>query len=80
MHFAQNFNEEFKLIDVTVEGNSITSKNTIIFTSGLNKGKKVMVTEFPRAIKKLWELGLFQDIQISYERGGYRGNINYHLC
>ena len=66
--YSQNFNEEFKLIDVKVEGNTITSKNTIIFTSGLHKGESVKLTEFPRAIKKLWQLGLFQDIQILYDK------------
>ena len=66
--YSQNFNEEFKLIDVKVEGNTITSKNTIIFTSGLHKGESVKLTEFPRAIKKLWQLGLFQDIQIFYDK------------
>ena len=65
--FSQNFNEEFKLTDVRVEGNTLTSKNTIIFTSGLHKGELVKLTEFPRAIKKLWQLGLFQDIQIFYD-------------
>ena len=66
--YSQNFNEEFKLTDVKVEGNTITSKNTIIFTSGLHKGESVKLTEFPRAIKKLWQLGLFQDIQILYDK------------
>ena len=66
--YSQNFNEEFKLIDVKVEGNTITSENTIIFTSGLHKGESVKLTEFPRAIKKLWQLGLFQDIQILYDK------------
>ena len=66
--YSQNFNEEFKLIDVKVEGNTITSENTIIFTAGLHKGELVKLTEFPRAIKKLWQLGLFQDIQILYDK------------
>ena len=43
--YPQNFEEEFKLIDVKVEGNTITSKNTIIFTSGLYKGESVKLTE-----------------------------------
>ena len=40
---------------------------TIIFTSGLRKGLKVSSSEFPRAIKRLWQLGLFDDVQIKYD-------------
>ena len=41
--------------------------NTIIFTSGLRKGAKISSAEFPRAIKRLWQLGLFDDVQIRYD-------------
>lgn len=58
--------QEFVLKDVKVEGN-IVSANTIIFTSGLRKGLTVSSTEFPRAIKRLWQLGLFEDVQIRYD-------------
>ena len=51
--FAQS-NQEFILKDVKVEGNVVSTANTIIFTSGLRKGTKVSSTEFPRAIKRLW--------------------------
>ena len=64
--FSQN-NQEFVLDDVKVEGNIIASSNTIIFTSGLRKGSTVSSTEFPRAIKRLWQLGLFDDVQIRYD-------------
>ena len=64
--FSQN-NQEFLLKDVKVEGNIVSTANTIIFTSGLRKGLKVSSTEFPRAIKRLWQLGLFDDVQIRYD-------------
>ena len=64
--FSQS-NQEFILDDVKVEGNIIASSNTIIFTSGLRKGLTVSSTEFPRAIKRLWQLGLFDDVQIRYD-------------
>ena len=60
--------DEIKLTEVNVEGNIISSKNTIIFTSGLNPGKKIKNTDFTKAIKKLWKLGLFDDVQIRYDR------------
>ena len=64
--FAQS-NQEFILKDVNVEGNVVSTANTIIFTSGLRKGAKVSSAEFPRAIKRLWQLGLFDDVQIKYD-------------
>jgi len=65
--FAQNPNK-IVLAKVDVLGNTSTSKNTIIFTSGLKEGELVNPTDFPRAIKRLWQLGLFQDIQLEYEK------------
>ena len=64
---AQNPNK-IVLAKVDVVGNTNTSKNTIIFTSGLKEGQLVSPTDFPRAIKRLWQLGLFQDIQLQYEK------------
>ena len=64
--FAQS-NQQFILKDVKVEGNVVSTANTIIFTSGLRKGTKVSSAEFPRAIKRLWQLGLFNDVQIKYD-------------
>ena len=65
--FGQGFPDDIKLVDVSVEGNAVTSENTIIFTAGLREGQTVKPTEFPRAIKRLWQLGLFQDIQLRYD-------------
>ena len=59
--------QEFMLKDVKVEGNVVSTANTIIFTSGLRKGVKISSAEFPRAIKRLWQLGLFDDVQIKYD-------------
>ena len=56
---AQNVNQ-INLAKVDVVGNIITSENTIIFTSGLREGTMVNPTDFPRAIKRLWQLGLFK--------------------
>ena len=64
---AQNLNQ-VSLARVNVVGNIITSENTIIFTSGLREGTMVNPTDFPRAIKRLWQLGLFQDIQLNYDK------------
>ena len=64
---TQSLQDDIKLVNVAVEGNEVTSKNTIMFTAGLREGQTVTAAEFPRAIKRLWQLGLFQDIQLRYD-------------
>ena len=64
---AQNSNK-IVIAKIDVVGNTNTSINTILFTSGLREGQLVNPTDFPRAIKRLWQLGLFQDIQLQYEK------------
>ena len=65
--YSQGQDEKIKLKQVKVFGNLVTSENTIIFTSGLREGQAVTPADFPRAIKRLWQLGLFQDVQIEYD-------------
>ena len=64
---AQGIPADITLVSVNVEGNAVTSENTIIFTAGLREGQTISQAEFPRAIKRLWQLGLFQDIQLRYD-------------
>ena len=66
--YSQNPVDKVKIGKVDVIGNETTSGNTIIFTAGLREGETVSSADFPRAIKRLWQLGLFQDIQIHYDR------------
>lgn len=65
--YSQAPGEEIVLKSVSVEGHVITSSTTIIFTSGLREGLSISPTEFPRAIKRLWQLGLFRDVQIRFD-------------
>lgn len=60
--FAQQ--RETMLKTVNVEGNTLTPETMIRYTSGLNPGEKIKPGDFSRAVKKLWQLGLFEDIQI----------------
>ena len=62
--YSQSSVEEIQIGRVRVEGNKTTSENTIIFTAGLRSGETVTLADFPRAIKRLWQLGLFKNIQI----------------
>jgi len=64
---AQGIPTDITLVNVNVEGNAVTSENTILFTAGLREGQTISQAEFPRAIKRLWQLGLFQDIQLRYD-------------
>ena len=66
--YSQDLSEEIKIRKVRVEGNKTTSEKTIIFTAGLQSGEIVTLADFPRAIKRLWQLGLFKDIQINYDK------------
>ena len=65
--YSQEMNDDINLVQVRVSGNVITSENTIVFTAGLREGQTITPSDFPRAIKRLWQLGLFQDIQIQYD-------------
>ena len=56
--------KDIYISSINVDGNIMTSENTIIFTAGLREGNTISPSEFPRAVKRLWQLGLFQDIQI----------------
>ena len=59
--------QSFKLNDINVEGNVATSENMVLYTAGLQKGQDVSTEDFRRAVKRLWELGIFQDIQIHFD-------------
>ena len=39
-------NEEIKIAKVEVDGNEVTSKKTIIFTSGLREGQTITTADF----------------------------------
>ena len=65
---SQSGDSEVKLLSVDVRGHSMTSKKTIVSTAGLIEGNNIKVTDFPRAVKRLWQLGLFQDVQILYDQ------------
>ena len=57
----------FKLKEVRVEGNIATSENMVLYTAGLQDGQEVSTEDFRRAVKRLWELGVFSNIQIHFD-------------
>lgn len=62
--------KDYEIGGVKVTGAEYSDDNAIISISGLRVGDKVRVpgTEIPKAIKSLWKLRLFTDIQILMEK------------
>ena len=68
--FSQLSRTNYNILGISVEGNTTADANTIIANSGLREGKEI---EIPgdatnNAIKQLWKLGIFQDIQILIDK------------
>ena len=57
----------FTLQEVEVLGNNSTSNNMVLYTAGLQKGQTVTAEDFRRAVKRLWDLGVFSDVQIEFD-------------
>ena len=58
---------QYILGGVTISGTKYLDHNTLIQISGLNIGKTLVVPgdDITRAVEKLWEQGLFSDVQIT---------------
>lgn len=61
---SQEANPDIKILGVGVEGNSITSEKIITYTAGIKENDIIKYTTFSKSIKRLWDLGLFDDVQI----------------
>ncbi len=69
---AQNI-EYGKILDINVEGNKTSDEYLIKKSSGLNVGDVASMESIQKAVKSLWELGLFSDIRIILDRKTYQG-------
>lgn len=68
--FSQFNRANYKILGISVEGNTTADANTIIANSGLKEGTEI---EIPgdatnNAIKQLWKLGIFDDVQILIDK------------
>ncbi len=68
--FSQLTRKTYNILGISVEGNITADARTIIANSGLKEGKEI---EIPgdatnNAIKQLWKLGIFEDIQILIDK------------
>jgi len=57
-----------KILGLTIQGNKRTDADIIKLTSGLSVGKEVTGDRIQNAIRQLWSLGLFSDIQLYLDR------------
>ncbi|HHM23683.1 MAG TPA: outer membrane protein assembly factor BamA, partial [Bacteroidetes bacterium] len=65
---AQAQRKTVKILGVRVEGNQTTDAEVIKMTAGLRVGREITGDQIQNAIKQLWNLGIFSDIQLYVER------------
>lgn len=69
--FSQVQKKNYKILGITVEGNTTADASTIIANSGLKVGDEIEIPgdQTLNAIRRLWKLGLFtSDIKIEIEK------------
>ena len=68
--FPQGVQKSYKILGISVEGNKSADATTIIANSGLKVGGEIQVPgdQTLSAIRQLWTLNIFSDIQILIER------------
>ena len=62
--------EVFKILGISVEGNTLADPAAIIANSGLKVGDEIAIPgdQVGQAIRRLWGLKLFDDVQVSIDR------------
>ena len=64
---TQIFAQQVTLYRVNVEGNTTTSDKMIKYSAGLRDGTQIQRSDISTAITRLWDLGLFEDVQLRLE-------------
>ncbi|HMA61366.1 MAG TPA: outer membrane protein assembly factor BamA [bacterium] len=59
---------EIKILGVTVKGNETISDNSVRIQSGLIEGQTINRSSVSESINKLWNLGVFSNVQIFAEK------------
>jgi outer membrane protein insertion porin family len=62
--------EVYKILGISVEGNNLADPAAIIANTGLKNGDEILFPgdQIAQAIRKLWLLRIFEDVQISIDR------------
>ena len=62
--FVHLYGQDVTLYRVNVEGNQTTSDKMIKYSAGLRDGTQIQRSDISTAVTRLWDLGLFEDINI----------------
>lgn len=75
LSYAQMAKNQFKILGITVEGNKSADASTIIANSGLKVGDEIDVPsdQTINAIRQLWSLNIFSDVQLIIDKQIDRG-------
>jgi len=67
---AQQPQEVYKILGISVEGNTLADPAAIIANAGLKVGDELLLPsdQVGQAVRKLWLLKIFDDVQISIDR------------
>ncbi|MBI5471130.1 MAG: outer membrane protein assembly factor BamA [Ignavibacteriae bacterium] len=62
--------EVYKILGISVEGNELAEPSAIIANTGLKIGDEIVMPgdKISQAVKKLWQLKIFSDVQIAIDR------------
>ncbi|MBN2281529.1 MAG: outer membrane protein assembly factor BamA [Candidatus Marinimicrobia bacterium] len=60
--------QKVKILGITVEGNTSVSESSITVQSGLITGRMVDYADISDAVRDLWELRIFSDVQIKMDK------------
>jgi len=68
--FSQGIQQSYKILGISVQGNKSADATTIIANSGLKIGDEIQIPgdQTLNAIRQLWALNIFSDVQIVIER------------
>ncbi|MBM2839608.1 MAG: yaeT [Bacteroidetes bacterium] len=67
---TQQPQEVYKILGVSVEGNTLADPSAIIANTGLKIGEEIVLPsdQISQAVRKLWQLRIFEDVQITIDR------------
>ncbi|HCK99703.1 MAG TPA: outer membrane protein assembly factor BamA, partial [Candidatus Marinimicrobia bacterium] len=65
--------QQISILGVAVKGNKTISENSIKIQSGIIEGKDIIFDDIPQAIKRLFKLKIFSDIQIYVDKATDNG-------
>jgi outer membrane protein insertion porin family len=56
------------ILGLTVSGNKTSDASVVRMSSGLREGQQITIEEIQKAVRQLWNLGIFSDIRILVDR------------